>query len=109
MKKYDMKEFKPNEKLKLVKTEKEFWDTHKYYLGKMKMLRYDLKKFIYNPDLYLKEFEQILTDMVTTGVMSIEQSNEIRQDLYNKLNDPKPFKKWSNKLKKRYDSIKNKN
>ena len=105
MKKYEFKEFKPNEKLKLVDTEDEYWEAHAYYMGKLKRLKYNLKKFIYEPDEYLKEFESILIDMVTTGVMSIEDSNELRGDLYKALNNPKPFQKWIEKNKEKFKKL----
>lgn len=102
---YELKEIKLNPNLEVVKNEIEYWEKHKYYNRKLKKLSRNLKKFVYHPDEYINEFENILIDCVSCGVFSLDFANDQRKLLYNNLNYKHTFKTWINtfiKKKKTY-------
>lgn len=91
---YEVKEITKNPELSFVTNEIDYWKRHKYYMRKIKKLKRNYREYIYYPDKYIRDFEEVVNNMYSEGVISLENANEIREKLFNDLNYNNKFKTW---------------
>lgn len=91
---HEIKEITKNPDLSFVTNEVDYWKRHKYYTRKLKKLRRNYREYIYYPDKYIKDFEIIINNMYSEGVISLENANEVREKLMKDLNYNNKFKSW---------------
>lgn len=86
---------------KQVSSEEEYWKEHKAMKKRINKLFRKSYKFLYKPNDFIDEYENILAEYTFKGVVSDEWSDYQRKRLYNELNKPEEFKEFTEDVKQK--------
>lgn len=93
---------------KQVTSEEEYWKEHKQMKKRINKLFRKSFKFLYKPNDFIDEYENILAEYTFKGVVSDEWADSQRKRLYNELNKPEEFKEFTEDVKQKILSRKDK-
>ena len=91
------------EKMKPVKSEKDYWEKHKIFKKEIGGFTKTIKKMSSDPKKYLNDFERTLKEGVRINLITQDYADEKIKQLSKELNSPSEFKRCiKKKLKKKF-------